>query len=56
MKFLIYEVNKGKKSHYFGLKNVETGDVLHCCPMYKSIAGIVNWAFRNGYIVKDIED
>lgn len=56
MKVLIYEINKDKKTHFFGLKNAETGDVLSCCPLYKTIAGIVNWAFRNGYIVKDIED
>lgn len=55
MQVVIYEINKGQKSHYYGLKT-EEGTVLYGCPQRRTIAGIVSWAFKNGYIVTGIEE
>ena len=38
------------KSQYFGLKNAESGDVLHYAPNnWKTEKGALNWAKKNGY-------
>lgn len=55
MRVVIYEINKGQKSHYYGLKQ-EDGTVLYSCPQRRTIAGIVSWAFKHGYIVTGIEE
>ena len=50
MKVTTYVINKGQKSQYFGLKNAESGDVLHYAPNnWKTEKGALNWAKKNGY-------
>lgn len=57
MKVIIYVINEGQYGQYFGLKNAETGDILYNSPNHwRTIGGACNWAFKHGYIVKDIEN
>lgn len=48
MKVTTYCINKGQPTQYFGLKNVETGDVLHYTPSWKTEKGAMRWAIKNG--------
>ena len=50
MKVTTYVINKGQKSQYFGLKNAESGDVLHYAPNnWKTEKGALNLEKKNRY-------
>lgn len=54
MKVTTYCINRGTNSQYFGLKNVEDGDVLHYAPNnWKTEKGALNWAKNHGYEVDE---
>ena len=55
MKAIIYGTKNEKTgSTYYGLKVAETGKIIYACPPYRTIGGVCNWAFRNGYAIIDI--
>lgn len=57
MRVLIYVINEGQRGQYYGLKNAETGDILYSAPHnWRTIGGACKWAFKHGYIVKDIDN
>ena len=48
MKVKVFCINKGTSAQYFGLKNSEENSVLRFTPRWKTEAGAVRWAERNG--------
>lgn len=52
MKVTTYCINKGQKTQYFGLKAVESNQVLYYAPNnWKTEKGAINWAKKHGYTV-----
>ena len=50
MKVTAYCINKGQSTQYYGLKNAESGDILHYAPNnWKTEKGALNWAVKHGY-------
>ena len=48
MKVKVFCINRGTSAQYFGLKNAEENSVLRFTPRWKTEAGAVRWAERNG--------
>ena len=49
MKVKTYCINEGTASQYYGLKNVESGQVLYAAPNnWKTAKGALRWAEKRG--------
>lgn len=50
MKVIIYCINKGTTSEYYGLKNAEENTIIYAAPNnWKTARGAANWAKKHGF-------